>query len=77
LQLFDFIEANFGFFIVFEFFLMTCVSAVNSLSQSSRKSPFLTDLVLGKDAWRLRCHDFPILDLVVFAQLRKYDTTSG
>jgi len=29
LQLFDFIEADFVIFIVFEFFLMTCVAAVN------------------------------------------------
>jgi nicotinate dehydrogenase subunit A len=39
LQLFDFIEADFGIFIVFEFFLTTCVSVVNISSQETQKNP--------------------------------------
>jgi hypothetical protein len=44
---------------------------------SDLRESFLTDRVLGKDDWRLRCHDFPVVDLAVFARLRKNDTTSG
>jgi hypothetical protein len=47
-----------------------------AISSDLRES-FLTDIVLGKDAWRLRCHDFPIVDLAVVAQLRNYDTTTA
>jgi len=44
LQLFDFIEADFGNFIVFEFFLMTCVSVVNISSQETQKNVYFKEL---------------------------------
>jgi len=39
LQVFDFIEAKFAILIVFEFFLMTCVSVVNTSSHETQNSP--------------------------------------
>jgi len=37
LQVFDFIEVEFAILMVFGFFLMTCVSAVNTPSQKTQK----------------------------------------
>jgi hypothetical protein len=47
LQLFDFIEADFGIFIVFEFFLMTCACGEYAFTGNSEE-PILNHLAVSR-----------------------------